>query len=66
MREKKFTRRYIALVRGQIENQEIRSILVRDRGDGRRGSSVKDPDGELAVTHVKKIVKYKFPFGELH
>jgi len=55
MREKKFTRRYIALVRGQIEDQEIRSILVRDRGDGRRGSSVKDPDGELAVTHVKKI-----------
>ena len=55
MREKKFTRRYIALVRGQIENQQIRSILVRDRGDGRRGSSLKDPNGELAITFVKKL-----------
>lgn len=55
MREKKFTRRYIALVRGNVLDQEIRSILVRDRGDGRRGSALKDPDGELAITHVKTL-----------
>ncbi len=55
MREKKFTRRYIALVRGSVQDQEIRSILVRDRGDGRRGSALKDPEGELAITKVKTL-----------
>jgi 23S rRNA pseudouridine1911/1915/1917 synthase len=32
------TRRYLAVVRGVVTAQTIRSTLVRDRGDGRRGS----------------------------
>jgi len=31
-------RRYLALVRGQPKAGKIESVLVRDRGDGRRGS----------------------------
>src|SRR6185437_10558300 len=50
-------RRYLALVRGMPESGRIESILVRDRGDGRRGSSRKSnpPDGKTAITHFKVI-----------
>jgi 23S rRNA pseudouridine1911/1915/1917 synthase len=49
------TRRYLAVVHGQITPRTITSQLVRDRGDGRRGST-KDPDvGKRAVTHVEVI-----------
>lgn len=44
-------RRYLALVRGTPTARTIESFLVRDRGDGRRGSSA-DETGERAVTHV--------------
>ncbi|MCS7047193.1 MAG: RluA family pseudouridine synthase [Gemmataceae bacterium] len=46
------TRRYLALVPGRVGGQTIRSMLVRDRGDGRRGSSVTGA-GKEAVTHVE-------------
>jgi len=45
-------RRYLALVRGRPTAKTIRSTLVRDRGDGRRGSG---PGGKRAVTHVTVI-----------
>jgi 23S rRNA pseudouridine1911/1915/1917 synthase len=45
-------RRYLALVRGRPRSMTIESELVRDRGDGRRGSG---PDGQRAVTHVKVL-----------
>jgi 23S rRNA pseudouridine1911/1915/1917 synthase len=50
-------RRYLALVRGTPIATRIESILVPDRGDGRRGSTRKTapPDGKPAVTHVKVI-----------
>ena len=32
-------RRYLAVVPGEVAAQTIRSRLVRDRGDGRRGST---------------------------
>ncbi len=48
-------RRYLALVRGQAKEGRIESHLVRDRGDGRRGSSTKPGDGQLAVTHVRIV-----------
>ncbi len=32
------TRRYLAIVPGAVTTQTIRSMLVKDRGDGRRGS----------------------------
>jgi 23S rRNA pseudouridine1911/1915/1917 synthase len=47
-------RRYLALTRGVPPSGRIESVLVRDRGDGRRGSTDKTnpPDGQRAVTHV--------------
>lgn len=48
-------RRYLAIVQGAVEAQTISSRLVRDRGDGRRGSTSSPNVGKLAVTHVKPI-----------
>ncbi len=50
-------RRYLALTRGVPRSERIESIVVRDRGDGRRGSTKKatTPDGKRAVTHVKLL-----------
>jgi 23S rRNA pseudouridine1911/1915/1917 synthase len=45
-------RRYLAVVRGVIQSQRIESRLIRDRGDGRRGSSTDPSAGKAAVTHV--------------
>ncbi|MCS6864333.1 MAG: RluA family pseudouridine synthase [Gemmataceae bacterium] len=45
-------RRYLAVVPGRITNQTIRSFLVRDRGDGRRGSTRLPNVGKEAITHV--------------
>ncbi len=45
-------RRYLALVSGSLLPQTIRSMLVRDRGDGRRGSTKLANTGKEAVTHV--------------
>jgi 23S rRNA pseudouridine1911/1915/1917 synthase len=45
-------RTYLALVRGIAEDRRIESTLVRDRGDGRRGSG---PEGQHAVTHVRVL-----------
>lgn len=48
-------RRYLALVRGLARDARIESYLVRDRGDGRRGSSVEPGNGQRAVTHVRVV-----------
>jgi len=50
-------RRYLALTRGMPGASRIESVVVPDRGDGRRGSTRKSnpPDGKRAVTHVKVI-----------
>jgi 23S rRNA pseudouridine1911/1915/1917 synthase len=50
-------RRYLALTRGVPAGRRIESVFVRDRGDGRRGSTSKPdaPDGKKAVTHVKVL-----------
>ncbi|QJW97698.1 RluA family pseudouridine synthase [Frigoriglobus tundricola] len=47
-------RRYVALTRGVPPAKRIASVLVRDRGDGRRGSTTDlvAEDGKRAVTHV--------------
>jgi 23S rRNA pseudouridine1911/1915/1917 synthase len=47
-------RRYMAIVHGEVKSQTIESRLVRDRGDGRRGSTQLDT-GKMAITHVKAI-----------
>ncbi len=48
-------RRYLALVRGKAKAGRIESYLVRDRGDGRRGSTRAPGQGERAVTHVRIV-----------
>jgi 23S rRNA pseudouridine1911/1915/1917 synthase len=56
-------RRYLALVRGRAKPGRIESRLIRDRGDGRRGSIAKGRAGgvnspvhaERAVTHVRVV-----------
>ena len=45
-------RRYLAVVRGIFTPRTIRSNLVRDRGDGRRGSTPLPDVGKEAITHV--------------
>ena len=45
-------RRYLAVVPGILSAQTIRSNLVEDRGDGRRGSTRLPDVGKEAVTHV--------------
>lgn len=54
----KIERAYIAVVHGAVEEQTIRTWLVRDRGDGLRGSSPlgkEAPESQEAVTHVKPL-----------
>jgi 23S rRNA pseudouridine1911/1915/1917 synthase len=51
------TRRYMAIVPGKIGALTIDTVLVRDRGDGRRGSADDEGDarGKRAVTHVRPL-----------
>lgn len=50
-------RRYLALTRGVPKAGRVESVFVRDRGDGRRGTSrdLLVEDGKRAVTHVKVL-----------
>jgi 23S rRNA pseudouridine1911/1915/1917 synthase len=50
-------RSYLAIVHGAPEAQTIQSQLVRDRGDGRRGSArdPQDKSGQRAVTHIRPL-----------
>jgi 23S rRNA pseudouridine1911/1915/1917 synthase len=57
MRAHTAERRYIAVVRGQAKDTTVESWLVRDRGDGRRGSGAKE-DGQRAVTHVHVMEQF--------
>jgi 23S rRNA pseudouridine1911/1915/1917 synthase len=45
-------RRYVAVAHGHVSAQTVRSRLVRDRGDSRRGSTENPTLGREAVTHV--------------
>src|SRR5439155_19713187 len=49
------TRRYLAIVPGFLPPQRIETHLVRDRGDGRRGSTALSGVGKEAVTHVDVV-----------
>jgi 23S rRNA pseudouridine1911/1915/1917 synthase len=46
------TRRYLAVVSGYLAPQRIATRLVRDRGDGRRGSTELPEIGKQAVTLI--------------
>ena len=45
-------RRYLAVVPGYLAARTIKSNLVADRGDGRRGSTQLPDAGKEAITHV--------------
>jgi 23S rRNA pseudouridine1911/1915/1917 synthase len=49
------TRRYLAVVPGRVSGQTITSRLVRDRGDGRRGTTSLPAIGKEAITHVEVV-----------
>lgn len=46
-------RRYVAIAHGAVKSATIKSRLVQDRGDGRRGSTENEELGREAITHVK-------------
>jgi 23S rRNA pseudouridine1911/1915/1917 synthase len=48
-------RNYLAIIPGRLAAQTISSRLVRDRGDGLRGSTPLENLGKLAVTHVAPV-----------
>jgi 23S rRNA pseudouridine1911/1915/1917 synthase len=50
-------RRYLAIVHGHVKERTIESRLVRDRGDGIRGSTTLPNTGKLSITHVRPIEK---------
>ena len=51
-------RRYLAVVHGHPAAQTIQSRLVRDRGDGRRGSTTNPSLGQHAVTHIRPLEQF--------
>jgi 23S rRNA pseudouridine1911/1915/1917 synthase len=53
------TRRYLAVVPGRVASQTISSRLVRDRGDGRRGSTPLPGVGKEAITHLEVVEQLK-------
>ncbi|MCE9606470.1 MAG: RluA family pseudouridine synthase [Planctomycetia bacterium] len=56
-REHTTYRRYIAVAEGDVAEQTIESRLIRDRGDGRRGSTNDATLGKRAITHVVPLEK---------
>jgi 23S rRNA pseudouridine1911/1915/1917 synthase len=46
---------YLAIVQGRVAEQTFESHLVRDRGDGLRGSTDLPGVGRRAVTHVRPL-----------
>lgn len=50
-------RRYLAVIPGTIASQKITTRLVRDRGDGRRGSSTLPGIGKQAATNIELVEK---------
>jgi 23S rRNA pseudouridine1911/1915/1917 synthase len=48
-------RRYVAIAHGYVEAQSVSARLVRDRGDGRRGSTANPTLGRDSVTHVSVL-----------
>jgi 23S rRNA pseudouridine1911/1915/1917 synthase len=48
-------RRYLALIPGYLPPQRIQSWLVRDRADGRRGSTTVPGLGKEGITHIDVV-----------
>jgi 23S rRNA pseudouridine1911/1915/1917 synthase len=54
-KEHSIDRVYRAVVHGHPEPQKITTRLIRDRGDGLRGTTTSETEGEDAVTHVRPL-----------
>lgn len=52
------SRRYVALVHGAPRSHTIRTSLVKDRGDGLRGSTKNLKLGREAITHVRVLEQF--------
>ncbi len=60
-------REYTGVCLGEVQQQTIRSLLVRDRGDGLRGSLAEDADDAArtssreAITHIVSAESFEVP-----
>jgi 23S rRNA pseudouridine1911/1915/1917 synthase len=59
-------RLYHAVVHGAPPAQTIENYLVRDRGDGLRGSGEKCEEAERAVTHIRPLEKFQLSDGRIY
>jgi 23S rRNA pseudouridine1911/1915/1917 synthase len=62
-------RAYVAVAHGRVEAQRVESWLVRDRGDGLRGSSplgAQAPEAHRAVTHFRPLEEFVTPTGQAY
>jgi 23S rRNA pseudouridine1911/1915/1917 synthase len=48
-------RSYLCVAHGAVTSRRIESYLVRDRGDGLRGSTTRRDQGKRSVTHVEAV-----------
>ena len=53
LRAHTMSRRYLCVAHGVVAAGRIESYLVRDRGDGLRGSTTRRDQGKRAITHVE-------------
>ena len=59
-RKRQVSRVYLCLAHGRVENGAIEGRLVRNRGDGLRGSAPRGRDeGKLAITHVRVLKRFE-------
>ncbi|MCA9265627.1 MAG: RluA family pseudouridine synthase [Planctomycetales bacterium] len=63
--ERAVARVYRTIILGTLPAQTFRSRLVRDRGDGLRGSTDRDDIGYEAVTHVSPLRSLGADYSEL-
>jgi 23S rRNA pseudouridine1911/1915/1917 synthase len=59
-RQRSVSRVYLCLAHGRVESGTIETRLLRDRGDGLRGSAGRErSDGKLAITHVRVVKRFE-------
>jgi 23S rRNA pseudouridine1911/1915/1917 synthase len=59
LRSHSMQRTYLCVGQGYVIGGRIESRLVRDRGDGLRGSSQRPDEGKRAVTHVEPVERLR-------
>jgi 23S rRNA pseudouridine1911/1915/1917 synthase len=64
-REHDIARRYVAFCHGVPKSQTIRSRLVENRGDGKRGSTHHKNLGKEAITHISRLESKKNQRGDI-